>query len=99
MSSAATAATASVPKRVAAKFVAATADEPAFHRDRSTTFTPTHDGKWAEYSVRLPSEKPLTALRIDPSTAAGEIRIVSVRLKGKDGKAIQEWTADPPEKK
>lgn len=74
----------------------ATADEPAFHRNRSTAFTPTHDGKWAEYSVKVPSDKPLTALRIDTSTAAGEVRIESVRLNGKDGKAIQEWTAKPP---
>ncbi len=74
----------------------ATADEPAFHRDRSTAFTPALDGEWAEYAVKVPADKPLTALRIDPSTAAGEIRIESVRQKGKDGKVLQEWTARPP---
>ncbi len=68
-----------------------TADDTGFHRDRSTTFEPKYDGARHEYAVKLPVEKALTGLRLDPSTAPGEIRLDAIRLKDKDGKAIRSW--------
>jgi len=76
-----------------------TADDKGFHRDRSATFEPKHDGERHEYAVKLPVEKPLTGLRLDPSTAAGEILLDAITLKDKDGKAIQSWHNPPAEKK
>ena len=40
-----------------------------------------------------------TGLRIDPSTAAGEIRLDAITLTDKDGKTLKTWTAPAPEKK
>ncbi len=76
-----------------------TADDKGFHRDRSVTFEPKHDGEWGRYEVKLPAEKALTGLRIDPSTAAGEVRLDAITLKDKDGKALKTWPAPAPEKK
>lgn len=70
-----------------------TADDKGFHRDRSATFEPKHDGAWHAYAVKLPVEKALTGLRLDPSTAPGEIRLDAIKLKDKDGKAIRSWPA------
>lgn len=77
----------------------ATADQPAFHRDRSVAFSPTHDGTWRTYSVTLPVEKALTALRLDPSTSPGEIQIEFLRLSNHEGKLVKSWTFPQPEKK
>ena len=71
----------------------ATADNKVFHRDRSTTFEPTHDGKPHSYGVKLPVEKPIVALRLDPSTAPGQIVLKSIHLKDKDGKSLKTWAA------
>ena len=62
-----------------------------FHRDRSTIFGPQHDGQWHEYQANLPVDKPIVALRIDPSTAAGEMRIEWVRVKDTAGTLLKEW--------
>jgi arylsulfatase A-like enzyme len=75
-----------------------TIDDPGFHRDRSATFKPKHDHEWHEYAVKLPVQKPMTGLRIDPSMAAGEVQLKAIILKDKDGKTIQSW-ANPPEEK
>ncbi|MCE9561553.1 MAG: sulfatase [Planctomycetes bacterium] len=76
-----------------------TADDKGFHRDRSAAFEPKHDGEWHEYALKLSVEKPLTGLRLDPSTAAGEIRLDAIKLKNKEGKTIQSWPNPPAEKK
>ncbi len=77
----------------------ATADEKAFHRDRSVSFEPKHDGDWHSYTVKLAEVKALIALRLDPATAAGEIQLASIHLKDKDGKTVKTWNAPNPEKK
>jgi arylsulfatase A-like enzyme len=76
-----------------------TADDKGFHRDRSAAFEPKHDGEWHEHAVKLPVEKALTGLRLDPSTAAGEIRLDAITLKDKNGKAIRSWPGPPAAKK
>jgi hypothetical protein len=56
-----------------------TAENKGFHRDRSTTFEPKHDGEWHEHAVKLPVEKAMIGLRLDPSTAPGEIRLDAIK--------------------
>jgi hypothetical protein len=68
----------------------------AFHRDRSVTFEPEHDGEWHPHTVRLPVDQPLTGLRIDPSTGPGEIRLDGIRLKDKEGRVIRAWPVTAP---
>jgi hypothetical protein len=73
-----------------------TAADKTFHRDRSVPFEPRHDGEQQTLQVKLSVDASLTALRIDPSTAPGEIELQLVRLKNKDGKVLAEWPATKP---
>ncbi len=43
--------------------------------ERVVTFRMTHDGQWHEYDVRLVIDGDLTALRLDPGMAPGEVQI------------------------
>ena len=43
--------------------------------ERVETFRLKHDGQWHEYEVRLAIDGDLTALRLDPGTAAGEVQV------------------------
>ncbi len=65
---------------------------PNFHRDRSVGLEVKHDGEWHDYRVELPVPGPLTALRLDPGTAPGEIRIEYVRVRGAGNALLKEWT-------
>jgi hypothetical protein len=64
---------------------------PRFIRARSVEFTPAHDGKWKEYTVRIRAGRPLTGLRLDPAQGAGEIDVSSIFLTDATGKAVREW--------
>lgn len=64
---------------------------PAFFRDRSQSFDVQHDGRTHDYTVTLMPEHPVTAIRIDPSRAAGNIRISGMRLTTQDGKLLHRW--------
>ena len=46
-----------------------------FAKGRSVAFKLIHDGQWHEYEVPLAIDGHLTALRLDPGTAAGEIEV------------------------
>jgi len=48
---------------------------PGTVAERVVTFRMTHDGQWHEYDVRMVIDGDLTALRLDPGTAAGEVQI------------------------
>lgn len=52
---------------------------PAFARERSLPLTVTHSGKVESVSVMLPVET-LSALRLDPATAPGTVRLSSLVL-------------------
>ncbi len=67
-----------------------------FHRDRSVGFEPRHDGQWHEYTVALPVEGALRAVRIDPSTAPGLMEIDWIRLVGADGGVLKAWEFGRP---
>ena len=67
---------------------------PRFFRERSVAFSPQHDGEPHSYEVRLKPDQPVLALRIDPSTGAGRIRLSDVRLVNSKGTELFRW--QPP---
>lgn len=69
---------------------------PAFYRDRSTGFDVQHDGKPHEYTITFAPAKPVIALRLDPATTRGEVRITSMKLATADGKTVYNWTFKLP---
>lgn len=69
----------------------ATAEAPNFHRDRSVTFSITHDQKFHTYQIKLPTEKPLTALRLDPANSTGTVTVQKFSLKDSKDKILKTW--------
>lgn len=69
--------------------------DPGFEPGRrSMAFTPVHDGRWHEYRIVIGAETPLTALRIDPCRAAGEVCIDWIRLEQTGGDSFRVWAFD-----
>jgi hypothetical protein len=66
--------------------------QPPFFRDRSTGFEMTHDGKPREYSIAFTAARPVTAVRLDPGRASGEVRVLSMRLTDADGRTLHQWS-------
>lgn len=64
---------------------------PAFFRDRSKRFNVHHDGKPHRYRVGFSAERPILAVRIDPSTAPGKTEISDIRLITEDDRLIHHW--------
>ncbi|TWU28832.1 Arylsulfatase [Novipirellula artificiosorum] len=64
---------------------------PAYFRDRSTSFEVQHDGKAHEYAVELTTRNPIEGVRIDPSTASGDIQISNISLSTSDGRELYRW--------
>ncbi len=64
---------------------------PAFSRDRSVTFDVHHDGVAHDYAVEFSSKNPLLGIRIDPSRAAGQMRLSKIRLTTRDGRVLHGW--------
>lgn len=48
---------------------------PGSAAERAVTFGIVHDGQWHEVDVRLAIDGDLTALRLDPGTAPGEVQV------------------------
>ena len=65
---------------------------PPFFRDRSVTFDMTHDGEPHEYRFTFQPKQAVTAVRLDPGQAAGEVLVLSMKLTDKDGKPLHVWT-------
>ena len=71
-----------------------------FGRDACVSFVVEHDSLWHDYQVKLPASKAILALRLDPATAPGEIRLERLALRDADGKLMKEWRYAPgPEPK
>ncbi len=70
---------------------------PAFFRDRSTRFAVTHDGKPHEYRVAFTAAQPVTAVRLDPGQATGEIRISDMKLLDADDSLVHDWKFANPQ--
>ncbi|GAB5439666.1 MAG: hypothetical protein Fues2KO_00150 [Fuerstiella sp.] len=62
-----------------------------FKADRSQKFDVEHDGVEHTYKVEFYSKDSVLALRLDPSTGEGEIRIAQVRLTDSRGRGVKEW--------
>ena len=54
-------------------------------------FDVVHDGKWHEVALELKTEKELCAIRIDPCSEAGTVRIRNLRLQDAAGKILRCW--------
>ena len=76
------------------QFFWATAAKPAFARAGSVFFEVTHDNQWHDYTLKLPVEQAVKQIRLDPSTAPGEIRVEWLRLKDGGGAIVKEWRFD-----
>ncbi|MBI2477966.1 MAG: sulfatase-like hydrolase/transferase, partial [Planctomycetia bacterium] len=68
--------------------------KPAFFRDRSVTFDVANDGDAQEYRIAFKTPRAVTAVRLDPAQAAGEVRVLALKLTGSDGKTHFEWAFD-----
>jgi arylsulfatase A-like enzyme len=62
-------------------------------RGRRQTFEPVHDGAWHPVSVPIDSAERLRALRLDPSSAPGTIRIRGLELQDASGRTLLAWPA------
>jgi len=77
--------------RGSGQFFWTTATAGNFHRSRAVPLEVIHDGKWHEYTVKLPVEGKLRAVRLDPATARGVVEIEFIRLIGPDDKGVKAW--------
>ncbi len=65
--------------------------QPPFFRDRSTRFAMTHDGKPHEYRIVFTAAHQVTAVRLDPGQAAGEISISAMKLIDAHDSQVHQW--------
>ena len=54
-------------------------------------FAVVHDNEWHDHSIAIPSSKLLYALRFDPCSEPGIVRIVDLKLSDANGKTIAHW--------
>lgn len=67
--------------------------------DRQTTlpngghleFDVEHNGKWQNFALKIPENKRLYGLRLDPCGSAGQVRIEGLMLKDASGKILKSW--------
>ncbi|PAY19172.1 N-acetylgalactosamine 6-sulfate sulfatase (GALNS) [Rhodopirellula sp. SM50] len=64
---------------------------PPFSASRSKPFDVQHDGEAHEYSVSWTAHNPVVAIRIDPATAKGRVRLSNIRLTTDDGEEVYRW--------
>lgn len=55
------------------------------------TFDVIHDGQWHEYTLTLTTDKQLHALRLDPCSSPGVVRVDSLRLTDTAGNSLKSW--------
>jgi len=80
------------------QFFWTTRPAPQFGPHQRLDFSPVHDGHWHEYAVPFEAAGPLRAVRLDPSTAPGELAFEWIRIEagGAVGKALTEWRFTRP---
>ncbi|MEM1210374.1 MAG: sulfatase [Planctomycetota bacterium] len=67
-------------------------DNPVrFAAQRSVEIKATHDNEWSNSVIKFKADRPITAVRFDPSRGEGRIEIDSIQLKQADGKQIKQW--------
>ncbi len=65
---------------------------PAFFRDRSERFDVHHDGEPHEYAIKFSPKNPVLAVRIDPSSGPGKMRLSNIKLTDVDGSLLHQWS-------
>jgi len=63
---------------------------------RHQTFRVVHDGEWQNIALRLDTPDRLHALRLDPCSAPGIVRIKDLQLQDASGQTLQAWPAAAP---
>jgi arylsulfatase len=56
-------------------------------------FAVTHDDQWHDYRLQLDTDKQIHALRFDPCSGPGVVRVESLQLTDSKGKVIHQWPA------
>lgn len=67
---------------------------PGFSRERSRPLAVNHDGTMHTCVVEWEPGGPVTALRLDPSTSSGTIRLAELRLLDEEGHVLHRWPGD-----
>ncbi|WP_395738085.1 arylsulfatase [Prosthecobacter sp.] len=65
--------------------------EAILPKGRHLNFVVQHDGEWHEMTLRIDEPKTLHALRLDPCSGEGEVKIEALMLKSADGKTLAQW--------
>ncbi|QDS87010.1 Arylsulfatase precursor [Rosistilla ulvae] len=65
---------------------------PPFLAARSVKFDPEHDDATHQYAIEFTPSSPIDAVRIDPSTSAGQIWISNIRLTDRAGNVLHRFT-------
>ena len=60
-------------------------------RGEHVRFEVSHNGQWHEYTLHLSTNKQLRALRFDPCSGPGVVRVEALQLADKSGKLIHQW--------
>ena len=60
-------------------------------RGEHLEFEVTHDSQWHEYTLELNTDKQMHALRFDPCSEPGIVRVESLQLQDANGKIIHQW--------
>jgi hypothetical protein len=75
-----------------------TPQRPGFPRELRVPFLVEHDTLWHDYRIGIPTKEHISALRLDPSTAPGEIRIERLALLDSHGAILLrgKYSPGPP---
>ncbi len=57
-------------------------------------FPVVHDNQWHEHSLKLETAERIHAIRFDPCSAPGVVRVRSLRLTDATGRVLHSWPAD-----
>ena len=68
---------------------------PAFFRDRSVRFQVKATQELREYVIEFRPEHAIEAVRLDPLSNRGTVRIGSMKIEDDEGKVIYEWNLQP----
>lgn len=66
-----------------------------FNIAQTVNFAMQHDSEFHDYMIKIPADK-LTALRLDPGNAPGEITIATIELHDAGGQELKRWPTKAP---
>ncbi|MCX7008117.1 MAG: arylsulfatase, partial [Kiritimatiellaeota bacterium] len=62
-------------------------------KGQQQTFAVRHDGEWQQITLKIDTEEKLYALRLDPCSAPGAVRIKELKLLDAAGQTLHTWPA------